>query len=166
MSAIKIREATINDLNRCYEIETVSYAGDEAASKDRISKRIATYPEGFIVLEKNKEIAGFINSGATNEIKLADDGFKELIGHDPDGKYVVILSVAVHPAYQGRGFAGQLMKSFITRMTKLNKSCIYLICQTKLIEMYAKYGFCYMGKSESEHGGKRWHEMYLNLMDS
>lgn len=63
MSTLSIRRVQERDLERCFEIETVSYSGDEAASKEKILKRINTYPEGFIVLENKREIVGFINAG-------------------------------------------------------------------------------------------------------
>ena len=161
-----IRTVSEQDLDRCYEIETVAYAGDEAATKQKILKRIKTYPEGFIVLENNREIIGFINSGATHEVELSDEEFKELVGHDSDGLHIVILSVVVHPVYQGKGMASKLMKNFIARMRNLGKSDIYLICQTELIDMYARYGFIDLGLSESDHGGLCWNEMSLSLQDT
>lgn len=164
MSNLTIRSVKKEDLDRCYEIESVSYGGDEAASKEKISKRIETYPEGFVVLENEKEIIGFINSGATHKVELSDEEFKELIGHDPSGKHIVIMSVVVHPKYQGQSMTSKLMKSFINSMRELDKSEIYLICQTELIDMYAKYGFIHLGESESEHGGLSWHEMSLSLI--
>lgn len=163
MSDINIREATQKDLNRCFEIEVVSYGGDEAASKQKILKRIQTYPEGFIVLEEDKKIAGFINCGACHEVQLSNEEFKELIGHDSSGKKIVIMSVVVHPDFQGKGYASVLMEHFITKMRELQKEEIHLICQTSLIEMYAKYGFKYMCESTSDHGGLSWHEMILDL---
>ena len=166
MSDENIRIVNQQDLDRCFEIESVAYAGDEAATKDKILKRIETYPEGFIILENDKEIIGFINSGATRKVELSDEAFKELIGHDPDGKHIVILSVVVHPAYQGKGIASKLMHSFIDRMKALGKADIYLICQTELIEMYAGYGFVNLGASSSDHGGLSWNEMSLFLKDT
>ena len=166
MSDVIIRTVKEQDLDRCFEIESVSYSGDEAATKNKILKRIKNYPEGFIVLENDREIMGFINSGATHEVELSDEEFKELIGHDPDGKYIVILSVVVHPDYQGKGMASKLMHSFIDRMKALGKSDIYLICQTELIDMYARYGFVSLGASGSDHGGLSWHEMSLSLQDT
>ncbi|MEN8199782.1 MAG: GNAT family N-acetyltransferase [Thermodesulfobacteriota bacterium] len=163
MGEIKIREAKPADLDRCFEIETVSYQGNEAASREKILKRITTYPEGFVVLEENQEIAGFINCGATHKVELSDEAFKELIGHDPEGEHIVIMSVVVHPDYRGRGFANQLMEHFIAKMRGLNKSSLYLICQTALIAMYSRQGFTYIGESESDHGGLSWHEMSLSL---
>lgn len=163
MPNLVLRDVKEDDLQRCFEIEHISYSGDEAASKEKILKRIKTYPEGFLVLENSQEIIGFINSGATHKVELSDEEFKELIGHDPDGKYIVIMSVVVHPKYQKQGMASILMKQFIQNMKNLDKKEIYLICQTNLIDMYAKYGFVYIGKSESNHGGMSWHEMSLLL---
>jgi ribosomal protein S18 acetylase RimI-like enzyme len=166
MSDINIRIVNENDVDRCFEIESVSYSGDEAATKDKILKRIKTYPEGFIVLENDREIIGFINSGATQKVELSDEQFKELIGHDPEGKHIVILSVVIHPDYQGKGMANKLMNSFIDKMRELGKIDIFLICQSELIDMYARYGFVNLGKSDSGHGGMSWNEMSLSLQDT
>ena len=163
MSDLILRPAIERDTDRCHEIETLSYEGDEAATREKILKRIQTYPEGFLILENQREIIGFINAGATHKVELSDEEFKELIGHDPTGKYIVIMSVVVHPHYQGKGMAGKLMEAFIQKMKDLGKSEIYLICQTRLIPMYAKYGFIHLGESDSDHGGLSWHEMSLAL---
>ena len=163
MSDLIIRRAKVSDLDRCFEIEIDAYAGEEAATKEKVLKRIQTYPEGFLVLENKSEIVGFINSGATHKVELSDEEFKELIGHDPDGKHIVIMSVVIHPNYQGNSFTSVLMKHFINAMQAMDKTEIYLICQTELINMYAKYGFVHLGESDSDHGGLSWHEMSLSL---
>jgi ribosomal protein S18 acetylase RimI-like enzyme len=160
---ILIREVEYADLDRCYEIESAGYAGDEAATREKIGKRIEVYPQGFLVLEAEGVIAGLINSGATNTVQLSDESFKELIGHDPDGKKIVIMSVVVHPDFQNRGLAGMLLTEFIGKMKAMAKTEIHLICQTELIDMYARHGFEYLGKSDSDHGGLHWHEMIITL---
>ena len=166
MSDVNIRIVNEQDLDRCFEIESVSYSGDEAATKQKIFKRIKNYPEGFIVLENDKEIIGFINSGATQKVELSDEEFKELVGHDPEGKHIVILSVVIHPDYQGKGMASKLMNSFIDKMKALGKTDIFLLCQSELIDMYARYGFVNLGISDSDHGGMSWNEMSLSLKDT
>lgn len=158
-----IREVTIKDIDICSEIEKISYQGEEAASREKILKRIISYPEGFIVLETGDKVVGFINSGATHHVDLGDEEFKELISHDPDGKHIIILSVVVHPDFQGKGFAARLMGSFILAMKKNDKDDITLICQEELISMYRKYGFKYICRSTCTHGGLIWHEMVLSL---
>ena len=62
--------------------------------------------------------------------------------------------------------ASKLMNSFIDMMKALGKTDIFLICQSELIEMYARYGFVNLGKSESSHGGMSWNEMSLSLKDT
>lgn len=165
MSAFVIRNVTESDLDRCFEIESISYAGDEAASKAKILTRIQTYPEGFIVLENQDEIVGFINAGATHHVALSDEAFKELVGHDPKGEFIVIMSVVVAANYQGQGMAHRLLADFIARMREMKKKAIYLICQTELIPMYAQHGFVYLGESDSNHGGLVWHEMSFSLLE-
>lgn len=158
-----IRQAELKDLERCFEIETLAYSGDEAASKEKIAHRIATYPQGFIVKEHLGKIVGFINSGACHQVELSNEDFKALIGHDPDGKHIVIMSVVVHPDHHHKGYASALMQSFIQQMKSLQKQDVFLICQTELIDMYSKFGFSYLQQSDSEHGGLAWHEMVLHL---
>jgi ribosomal protein S18 acetylase RimI-like enzyme len=163
MQDIHIRQVTMADLDRCFEIETSGYGGDEAASREKIARRIQAYPQGFIVLEAGGKLVGFINSGATDKVQLSDEAFKELIGHDPNGKQVVIMSVVVDPEFQGHGYAKALMREFIQQMKAMNKTSIYLICQTRLIPFYQGFGYQDLGPSDSDHGGLSWQEMRLVL---
>ena len=163
MSDYKIRNVAASDLDRCFEIEKVSYEGDEAATKEKISNRILQYPDGFIVMDLSGTVVGFINCGATDKVDLADEEFKDLIGHDSNGKHVVIFSVVVHRDFQGKGLAGKLLADFIDRIKKMQKKSIHLICRDNLIGFYKKYGFEYIRKSNSTHGGLNWHEMVRSL---
>jgi ribosomal protein S18 acetylase RimI-like enzyme len=158
-----IRSARIEDIDRCYEIESISYEGDEAATKEKIGKRITTYPDGFMVIEVGGAIAGFINSGSTHKVIMSDESFKELVGHDPDGKHNVIMSVVVHPDFQGKGLSSILMYNYILRIRKLKKESIHLMCKKRHTALYEKFGFRYIKQSDSSHGGMSWHEMKLNL---
>jgi len=160
-----IRTVTEQDLDRCYEIECAAYSGDEAATREKIQRRIERYPEGFILLEVGGCIAGFINSGAANHVQLSDEDFKDLAGHQREGENMVILSVAVHPDYQRRGLASQLMDYFIAMARRWGKRNLYLISQRSLVPMYASFGFVDLGPSDSSHGGLSWHEMSMSLAD-
>jgi predicted GNAT family N-acyltransferase len=73
------------------------------------------------------------------------------------------MSVVIHPNYQGNSLTNLLMNYFINAMKEMGKKDIYLICQTDLIALYAKYGFIHLGESSSDHGGLCWHEMSLLL---
>lgn len=158
-----VRNAVPGDAVRCHEIETAAYSADEAATLERIAARIASYPQGFLVSEIDARIAGFINSGCTHEVDMADDDFKALKGHDPDAGNVVILSVVVDPKCQGGGIARTLMQEFVRRMMDAGKSSIHLMCKTRYIPMYEKFGYRYVGQSASAYAGEQWHEMVMPL---
>ncbi|MFJ2365150.1 GNAT family N-acetyltransferase [Pseudomonas sp. NPDC087697] len=162
-STTVIRQVTPADLDRCFAIEIEAYEGDEAATHEKIATRIATWPQGFIVAEVDGVVAGFINSGAAYQVEMADEAFKEMIGHDPDGPQVVIMSVVVHPDFQGLGLGKRLMTEFIVRMRDLGKIRINLMCKERHIPLYAGFGFAYLKVSASDHGGMAWHEMALDL---
>ncbi len=157
------RNARPADADRCHEIEAAAYDGDEAATFEKIAARIATYPEGFLVLETGGEIAGFINCGCAHDVAMSDAAFKELIGHDPDAPNVVILSVAVDPVFQGRGLSRALMDAFVGRMRGMGKETIHLMCREHHVALYERFGFGYLGPSASDHGGLAWHEMSMTL---
>ena len=129
----------------------------------KIKKRATIFPQGFLVALGEGKVVGFINSGATNKPDLADEEFKDMVGHDTDGKNIVILSIAVAPSYQGRGVSRPLMERFIDRACVLGKRAILLLCRENMIGYYKKFGYADAGVSASTHGGGRWHEMRLDL---
>lgn len=85
--------------------------------------------------------------------KLSEEAFKELVGHDAQVKYIVIASVVIDSKYQGQGMESRLLTDFIKYMRALNKAEIHLTCQTKLVTLYEKHSFVYLGESNSDHGG-------------
>lgn len=157
------RIAITSDAVRCHEIETSAYEGDEAANLEKISNRIQTYPAGFLVLEIDEQVVGFINSGCAYEVEMSDEDFKELIGHDPDAPNVVIMSVVVDPLHQGKGLSTALMVEFVKRMSAMKKSTIHLMCKEHHVPLYEKFGYRYLQPSASDHGGMTWHEMSMTL---
>ncbi len=83
MSNIVYRQATLADVERCFEIETSAYEGDEAATREKIATRIQQYPEGFLCMERQGEVIGFINSGCAWEVVMSDEAFKRWSGTIP-----------------------------------------------------------------------------------
>ena len=160
---LQFRNARPSDAGRCHRIETSAYEGDEAATLDKIATRIAGYPEGFVLVEVDGAVAGFINAGCAHVVEMADEAFKELVGHDPDAPHVVIMSVAVDPAFQGRGLSRALMEEFVARMKAMGKATIYLMCRDYNVPLYEKFGYRYLNPSASNLGGRAWHEMSMVL---
>ncbi|WP_252088757.1 GNAT family N-acetyltransferase [Pseudomonas sp. MWU13-3659] len=165
MSSLTFRQATPHDVDRCYQIETTAYEGDEAATREKIATRIAQYPQGFLILELDDQVIGFINSGCAHEVVMSDEAFKELVGHDPQAPNVVIMSVVLDPAHQGQGqgHAGRLMARFVEQMRERGKATIHLMCKDRHVGLYEKLGYRYVRPSASDHGGMAWHEMVMVL---
>lgn len=163
MSLPTFRQAVPSDAARCYEIESTAYEGDEAATFAKIATRIAGYPAGFLVMEEGGQVIGFINSGCAHEVVMSDKAFKELVGHDAAAPNVVIMSVAVDTAHQGKGHATTLMKLFVAQMREAGKKTIHLVCKERHVAMYARQGYRYVKPSAADYGGASWHEMVMAL---
>lgn len=163
MSHVTFRQATAADIDRCYEIESAAYPADEAATREKIAIRIARYPQGFLCMEQRREVIGFINAGCAWEVVMSDEAFKELVGHDPAAPNAVIMSVVLHPDYQGQGLSTQMMQAFIAHLRQQGKTAIYLMCKAQYLEMYKRFGYQFLKRSDSTHGGEEWFEMMQTL---
>ena len=157
------RTAAPADTSRCYHIEISAYEGDEAATQQKIAIRIEQYPQGFLIMQLEGEVIGFINSGCAHEVMMSDEAFKELIGHEADAPNVVIMSVVIDPAYQGNGYASLMMRAFVEHMRGMGKKTIHLMCKERHIELYRRMGYRYVKPSTSDHGGMAWHEMVMEF---
>jgi len=157
------RNAFQTDTDRCFEIETSAYEGDEAATRVKIAKRIETYPLGFLILEISGQVVGFINCGCAYDVEMSNEEFKELIGHDADAPNVVIMSVVVDPSHQGKGLSKALMIEFVKRMRSMGKASIHLMCKEHHVPLYERFGYRHLQPSASDHGGMIWHEMSMTL---
>ena len=163
MSTPHFRQVRPADAERCHEIERTAYEGDEAATLAKIRKRIDEYPQGFLVMELEGRVAGFINSGCAHEVVMSDEAFKELVGHAADAPNVVIMSVVIDPAFQGWGYSTLMMRTFVEQMRQAGKQSIHLMCRDRHVDLYARQGYRYVKPSASGHGGMSWHEMVMGL---
>ena len=161
MNTVMIRHVLPRDLDECFAVETSGFPPEEAATRETIRLRIETFPEGFLVAELNGKVVGILNSAATNKDDISDEELKQLIGHDPAGKNMVVFALAVLPGFQKQGIARQLMSRFVEEARQRGKQYVLLICKQHLIAYYERMGFEHIGLSKSTHGGAEWHEMRL-----
>ncbi|MEZ7198712.1 GNAT family N-acetyltransferase [Pseudodesulfovibrio karagichevae] len=165
MKALTIRHADMDDLPACHTIEANCFPPAEAAWASSLRNRIELYPDGFLVAELEGKVVAQVNAGATDKDDITDEDFKQLIGHDPEGRHLVIFSLSVHPNFQKRGIARKLLTNFIEHARDMGKSAIKLLCKEPLMAFYARFGFTDDGLSSSTHGGVAWHAMTLDLQD-
>ena len=165
MNNVKIRNVTAHDLDACYRVEWRCFPPSQAAPRERIEKRIKVFPEGFFVAELDGSIIGFVNGSSTDKEDVTDQAFKEMADHDPSGKNIVIIALAVDPEYQKRGIARKLVLRFIEESERMEKQKVMLICKPDLVDYYRTYGFIDAGESASTYGGAKWHDMVLPLQN-
>ena len=163
VNEIIIRHVLPSDLEDCFQVETSGFPPEEAATRETIKLRLETFPLGFLVAELNGKVVGILNSAATDKDDISDEELKQLIGHDPDGKNMVVFALAVLPEFQKRGISSQLMVRFVEEAHEHKKENILLLCKQHLIAYYERLGFDHVGLSKSTHGGAEWHEMCLAL---
>ena len=78
-------------------------------------------------------------------------------GHQEHGRTVAIHSLGVLPAYQRRGLAKTIVKSYEQRMeTSGIADRISLLAHEHLVRMYEGMGFKDKGKSSVKFGGGGW----------
>jgi len=165
MDALRIRQVQIDDLDACCQIEAACFSPTEAASRASVATRIKIFPQGFRVAERGGQVVGQINSGATDRDDITDEAFKQLRGHEPDGRNLVVFSLSVLPDYRGQGIAGRLLNHFLWQAKEDGRAAVLLLCKPELIPYYRRFGFVDHGKSASTHGGSQWHEMARSLAD-
>jgi ribosomal protein S18 acetylase RimI-like enzyme len=129
MNEIIIRRVLPQDLDECFLVETSGFPPEEAATKETIKLRIDTFPQGFLIAEIYGRVVGILNSAATNKADIGDEELKQMIGHDADGKNMVVFAVVVLPEFQKQGIAPQLMTSFVEEARARKKENVLWRCK-------------------------------------
>lgn len=164
-----IRHAVPGDLDALAAIESACFPPAEAASREVLRGRLASYPEGFWLLTRgdplthDSEIVAFVNGFATDRPDLSDDMYDDPALHDPDGAWQMIFGVDTAPAFRHRGFAGALMTRVVADAREAGRRGLVLTCKDRLVGFYARFGFEDEGISASVHGGVVWHQMRLTF---
>lgn len=158
-NSVKIRLATMADLDEITEMEARCFPQAEAATRKSFEKRLLAFANHFWLLEQDGKIISGINGMVTNESTLTDKMYADASMHDEDGAWQMIFGVTTLPEYQGNGYAALLMRQVITDCREQGRKGIVLTCKDRLIPFYEKFGFVNEGESQSEHGGATWFEM-------
>ncbi|EPE31340.1 Acyl-CoA N-acyltransferases (Nat) [Glarea lozoyensis ATCC 20868] len=86
------------------------------------------------------------------------------IGHQEQGRTVVLHSVAIAPGFQGRGMGGVLMKSYISSIAGSGVADrLALLAHEEKVEWYEKLGFVSKGPSAVKGCGGNWIDMVYEV---
>lgn len=156
---MKLRIATLTDLDAITALENVCFPPNEAASRNSFIQRLQSFPDHFWVLEINGTLAGFINGMVTNNEMIIDEMFANARLHDDDGKWQSVFGLAVAPEYRKQGHAERLIRHLIEKAKADGRLGVTLTCKEYLVPYYEKFGFTDKGISSSVHGGEVWRDM-------
>lgn len=160
---IVIRQPRPEEVAVIAALEQLCFPVEEAASQEGILDRYQTFPENFLLLEEDGIIRGYINGSTTSRKGIVDEMYKDMSLHEPDGEYMAVFGLGVHPNARGHGLAGALLRSFVAVARKRGKKGVLLTCKEHLVRYYERFGFKDQGLSQSVHGGQPWHDMFLDL---
>ena len=159
---MKIRKATINDLEELTKIEAECFPATEAATKESFRGRLEIYPDFFWILEKEDgEIVSFVNGMATNDDILTDEMFENPNLHDENGDWQMIFGVNTLPEFRQRGYAEKVLRKVLEDAKNNGRKGVVLTCKDRLVPFYVKIGFVNEGVSESTHGDAVWYNMRI-----
>jgi len=160
---VSIRQVRLDDLDAVTRVEAVCFPQAEAATRDSFLQRIQTFPESFLIGEKEGAIIGFINGCVTDDRTICDEMFDTAEYHRSEGAWQAVFGLDVVPQWQHRGVASQLMKALIQKAAEAGRKGLILTCKENLIGFYESFGYRNTGVSASAHGGAVWYDMMLEL---
>ena len=146
-----IRNAREQDIPAVVDIDREAFASyGTAESLETFQNRLKAFPNGFVILVAENEIAGF---GCSEKwLVERDPSLNEnpLITHQLDGRIFCITAMAVKKKFQGRGYSLLLLDKLIE--TAHLEGCRKVIVETTHAQdLYLKRGFKTI-KSRMERG--------------
>ena len=161
---MKIRTATMDDLDVIAGVEAECFPAAEAATKEEFAERIQYYGDHFWLLFDAEKLVAFVDGFVTNAADLTDEMYAKASMHEEDGAWQMIFGVNTIPAYRKRGLAGKLIERAIEDAREQGRKGLVLTCKDHLVHYYAKFGFENEGVSEnSTHGDAVWNQMRLTF---
>lgn len=161
---MKIRTATIGNLDAVTAVEAECFPEAEAATKEEFAERIKYYGDHFWLMFEGGKLIAFLDGFVTDEPDLTDEMYEKASLHNENGAWQMIFGVNTLPEYRKSGYAGGLIRRTIQDARKQGRRGLVLTCKQRLVHYYAKFGFADEGVTDkSVHGGVVWHQMRLTF---
>ena len=138
---ILVRNARDQDIHAVAEIDAEAFSPHETAEKpETFQLRLTAFPNGFIILVADNEIAAY---GCSEKwLTEREPGLDEnpLATHQSDGRIFCITGMAVKMKYRGRGY-GLLILDKLMEIAH-NEGCKKIVLETTQAQgLYLKRGF-------------------------
>jgi len=138
---VLVRNARDQDISAVAEIDAEAFAPYGTAEKpETFQLRLTAFPDGFIILVADNEIAAY---GCSEKwLTEREPGLDEnpLVTHQPDGRIFCITAMAVKIKYKGRGYSLLVLDKLIE--IAHNEGCRKIVLETTYAQdLYLKRGF-------------------------
>ena len=138
---ILVRNAREQDMFAVEEIDTEAFSAYGTAEKpETFQRRLTAFPNGFIILVADNEIAAY---GCSEKwLTEREPGIDEnpLVSHQPDGRIFCITAMAVKVKYRRRGYGYIILDKLIE--IAHNEGCRKIVLETTHAQdLYLKRGF-------------------------
>ena len=140
-SKVIVRNARDQDIPTVVEIDAETFSSYGTAEKpETFERRLRAFPNGFIILIADNEIAAY---GCSEKwLTEHEPGLDEnpLLTHQPDGRIFCITGMAVKAKYRGKGY-GLLILDKLMEIAH-NEGCRKIVVETTHAQgLYQKRGF-------------------------
>lgn len=140
-------------------LEQLCFPPEETASPAEMQARFQTFPDNFLVAEKDGIIRGYIDGPSSHCSRIEPSMYHDASVHEPDGEYLLVYGVGVHPNARQQGLARALLNSFVSLARKRGQKGVVLRCKEYMVRYYSRLGFEDLG--ECPHG--QGHDMLLRI---
>lgn len=117
---LKIRTATLDDLDLVTKLEQEAFLPAEAASRERMEQRLLYFPNHFHLMFNGDVLVSYISAMPSDEHDLRDEMYADARLQNELGSREMIFSVATLPSYQHLGIASQLMRSYLESLSLIH----------------------------------------------
>lgn len=150
-SKVIVRNARDQDIPAVAEIDAQAFAPYGTAEKaETFQRRLTAFPNGFIILVAENEIAayGCSEKWLTEREPSLDEN--PLVTHQPEGRIFCITAMAVKEKFRGRGYSSLILNKLIE--TAHLEGCRKVVLETTHAQdLYRERGFLTV-KKRMEHG--------------
>ena len=138
---ILVRNARDQDIPAVVEIDAEAFSPYGAAEQpETFPLRLTAFPDGFIILVAENEVAGF---GCSEKwLTEREPGLDEnpLVTHQPEGRILCITSMAVKTNFRGRGYGLRILDKLME--IAHNEGCRKIVVETTHAQgLFLKRGF-------------------------
>ena len=138
---VLVRNAREQDISAVSEIDTEAFAPYGTAEKpETFQRRLTAFPEGFIILIAENEIAAY---GCSEKwLTEREPGLDEnpAVTHQPEGRILCITGMAVKKKYREKGYSLVVLDKLLEIAHK--EGCRKIVLETTHAQgLYQKRGF-------------------------